>query len=55
MIGFTHEEMLSNQTLTDGDSVAIRVGSPPQWINVLPSTGSSETWVVGRAGCDSST
>ncbi|KAI1934773.1 hypothetical protein LOZ66_005628 [Ophidiomyces ophidiicola] len=32
--------------------VAIRVGSPPQWINVFPNTGSSETWVIGRAGCD---
>ncbi|EEP79773.1 predicted protein [Uncinocarpus reesii 1704] len=35
------------------DWVAIRVGSPPQWINVFPNTGSSETWVIGRDGCDS--
>ncbi|QVM07957.1 hypothetical protein D8B26_002654 [Coccidioides posadasii str. Silveira] len=33
--------------------VAIRVGSPSQWMNVLPNTGSSETWVIGRGGCDS--
>lgn len=32
--------------------VSIRVGSPPQWVNVLISTSSEETWVVGPGGCD---
>lgn len=35
--------------------VSIRVGTPPQWLNVFPSTASQETWVVGPGGCDSST
>ncbi|WEW56856.1 hypothetical protein PRK78_002311 [Emydomyces testavorans] len=34
--------------------VSIQVGSPPQWMNVFPNTGSSEIWVIGREGCDSS-
>ena len=34
--------------------VNIRVGSPPQWVSVFPSTKSEETWVIGRAGCDGS-
>jgi hypothetical protein len=32
--------------------VSIRVGTPPQYLSVLPSTLSQETWVVGPAGCD---
>ena len=32
--------------------VSIRVGSPPQWVNVLVSTASEETWVIGPGGCD---
>ena len=32
--------------------VSIRVGSPPQWVDVLVSTASEETWVVGPGGCD---
>lgn len=32
--------------------VSIRVGSPPQWVNVFVSTSSQETWVVGPGGCD---
>jgi len=37
----------------DGDwsAVSIRVGTPPQWVDVMVSTVSSETWVVGRGGC----
>ncbi|KAI9702318.1 MAG: hypothetical protein M1836_000797 [Candelina mexicana] len=35
--------------------VAIRVGTPPQWVEVFISTASRETWVVGTGGCDSST
>ncbi|KAK2855690.1 hypothetical protein FQN49_004936 [Arthroderma sp. PD_2] len=33
-------------------SVSIRVGTPSQWLEVIPNTGSSETWVIGRGGCD---
>ncbi|EXJ84854.1 hypothetical protein A1O3_05529 [Capronia epimyces CBS 606.96] len=33
-------------------TINIRVGSPEQWLSVLPSTLSQETWVVGPAGCD---
>lgn len=40
--------------LTIDNSVTIRVGSPPQWLNVLVSTQSRETWVVGIGGCDRS-
>ena len=35
-------------------SVTIRVGSPPQWLDVLVSTQNRETWVVGVGGCDRS-
>ncbi|KAI9781470.1 MAG: hypothetical protein M1816_002357 [Peltula sp. TS41687] len=31
--------------------VNIRVGSPPQWVSVLVSTASQETWVIGTGGC----
>lgn len=30
--------------------VSIRVGTPPQWVNVFVSTASQETWVVGPGG-----
>lgn len=30
--------------------VTIRVGTPPQWVNVFVSTASEETWVVGPGG-----
>lgn len=30
--------------------VSIRVGTPPQWVNVFVSTASEETWVVGPGG-----
>lgn len=30
--------------------VSIRVGTPPQWVNVFVSTASEETWVVGTGG-----
>jgi hypothetical protein len=33
-------------------AVSLRVGTPEQWLYVLPSTLSQETWVVGPAGCD---
>ncbi|KAF3490861.1 uncharacterized protein GIQ15_00378 [Arthroderma uncinatum] len=33
-------------------SLSIRVGTPAQWLEVIPDTGSSETWVIGRDGCD---
>ncbi|KAL2444138.1 hypothetical protein ABEF95_015161 [Exophiala dermatitidis] len=36
-------------------AVTIRVGTPEQWLYVLPSTLSQETWVVGPAGCDGTT
>ncbi|KIV86746.1 hypothetical protein PV11_02341 [Exophiala sideris] len=36
-------------------TVSIRVGSPEQWLDVLPSTISQETWVIGPAGCDGTT
>jgi hypothetical protein len=32
--------------------VSIRVGTPPQWIDVFVSTASQETWVIGPGGCD---
>jgi hypothetical protein len=32
-------------------AVSIRVGTPQQWIDVMVSTVSSETWVVGDGGC----
>ena len=32
--------------------VSIRVGSPPQWVDLFVSTASQETWVVGTGGCD---
>ena len=31
--------------------VSIRVGTPPQWVDVLVSTASQETWVIGPDGC----
>ena len=37
-----------------GSSVTIRVGTPPQWVYIFPNTLSSETWVIGPAGCDGS-
>lgn len=36
-------------------AINIRVGSPEQWITVIPSTLSQETWVIGPAGCDGTT
>ena len=33
-------------------AISIRVGSPEQWVSVLPSTLSQETWVIGPGGCD---
>jgi hypothetical protein len=35
-------------------AISIRVGTPPQWVDVMVSTVSSETWVVGPYGCDNS-
>ncbi|TVY37225.1 Candidapepsin [Lachnellula occidentalis] len=32
-------------------AISIRVGTPPQWVDVMVNTVSSETWVVGPAGC----
>jgi hypothetical protein len=32
--------------------ITIRVGTPEQWLSVLPSTLSQETWLVGPAACD---
>ena len=32
-------------------AISIRVGTPPQWVDVMVSTVSSETWVVGNGGC----
>ena len=40
--------------LTPLFSVSIRVGTPPQWVDVFVSTASQETWVVGPGGCDGS-
>ncbi|KAH8594498.1 aspartic peptidase domain-containing protein [Bisporella sp. PMI_857] len=39
----------------DGDwsAVSIRIGTPPQWVDVMVSTVSSETWIVGKGGCPS--
>lgn len=35
--------------------ISIRVGTPEQYLFVLPSTLGQETWVVGPAGCDGTT
>ena len=32
--------------------VSVRVGTPPQWVDLLVSTASQETWVIGNGGCD---
>ncbi|KAF4626752.1 hypothetical protein G7Y89_g11405 [Cudoniella acicularis] len=32
-------------------AISIRVGTPPQWVDVMVNTVSSETWVVGPGGC----
>ncbi|KAG8527647.1 uncharacterized protein KY384_007800 [Bacidia gigantensis] len=34
--------------------LSIRVGTPPQGVDVFISTASQETWVVGTSGCDGS-
>lgn len=34
--------------------VTIRVGTPPQWVYVLPNTMSQETWIISPGGCDGS-
>jgi hypothetical protein len=57
-------ERRERRTLTDdnryGDdgtwsAVSIRVGTPPQWVDVMVNTVSSETWVVGpNSGCNNS-
>ena len=36
-------------------AISIRVGSPEQWLSVLPNTLSQETWVIGPGGCDGTT
>lgn len=33
----------------------LRIGTPPQYIHVLPSTSSSQTWAIAPEGCPSST
>lgn len=33
-------------------AISIRVGTPQQYLAVLPNTLRQETWVVGPAGCD---
>ncbi|CAF9910717.1 MAG: hypothetical protein ALECFALPRED_006806 [Alectoria fallacina] len=35
--------------------VSVRVGTPPQWVDIFVSTASQETWVVGNGGCDGNT
>ena len=30
----------------------VKIGSPSQWVYLLPSTATSETWVIGSSGCD---
>lgn len=35
--------------------VSVRVGTPPQWVDLFVSTASQETWVVGSGGCDGTT
>ena len=35
--------------------VSVRVGTPPQWVDLFVSTASQETWVVGTGGCDGTT
>ncbi|RFU30155.1 hypothetical protein B7463_g6169, partial [Scytalidium lignicola] len=33
-------------------AVSLRVGSPPQWVDVMVSTVSAEAWVIGTGGCN---
>jgi hypothetical protein len=45
-------------TLREGNdgpwsTIALRVGTPPQLVRVLPSMAGQETWVVGPGGCTS--
>ncbi len=35
--------------------VSVRVGTPPQWVDLFVSTASQETWVIGNGGCDGTT
>ena len=30
----------------------IKVGTPPRWVYLFPSTSTGETWVIGASGCD---
>ena len=39
--------------LLTSNRVTVRLGSPPQWVDVLPSTSGSETLAIGLSGCDS--
>ena len=32
--------------------MSLRVGTPPQWVDLFVSTASQETWVIGNGGCD---
>ncbi|KAH8808916.1 aspartic peptidase domain-containing protein [Xylogone sp. PMI_703] len=32
-------------------AVSLRVGTPPQWVDLMVSTASAEIWVVGTGGC----
>lgn len=32
-------------------AISLRVGTPPQWVDVMVDTVSSETWLVGPGGC----
>lgn len=47
--------LISRRYGDDGSwsAVSIRVGTPPQWVDVMVSTVSSETWVVANGGCAS--
>jgi hypothetical protein len=47
-------QLLTEQRYGDDgtwSAISIRVGTPPQWVDVMVNTVSSETWVVGPAGC----
>src|SRR6266536_4747129 len=52
------EKLLTNVSRYGDDgtwsAVSIRVGTPPQWVDVMVSTLSSEIWVIGTGGCDNS-
>ena len=49
VFGSSHFRVMCGQS-----SCKSRVGTPQQWVDLIPSTISSETWVVSPFGCSDS-